>query len=55
VRLKGELKESISGYHSKHDGHRIFIFFSMIIPKNTSQSSKDAKESANRELVENLL
>jgi hypothetical protein len=24
VCLKGELKESISGYHSKHDGHRIF-------------------------------
>ena len=24
VCLKGELKDSISGYHSKHDGYRIF-------------------------------
>ena len=27
VCLKGELKDSISGYHSKHDGYRIFRLF----------------------------
>ena len=56
VCLKGELKESISGYHSKHDGYSILRMKSRILLKKAGQSSKDGDglSSANRELIENV-
>ena len=55
VCLKGELKESISGYHSKHDGYRIFRKFEDST-EEIGQSSKDGEglSSANRELIESV-